>query len=51
MIKDYRASFNIRNMIYKELHDYFDQAEVAKKDQEAIRAKKQKEKNFPGAAQ
>ena len=51
MIKDCRAPFNIRNMTYEELRDHFDQAEVAKKDREAIRAKEQKQKDFPNAAQ
>ena len=51
MMKDCCAPFNIRNMTYEELRDHFDQAEAAKKDREAIRAKEQKEKDFPGAAQ
>ena len=51
MMKDCRALFNIQNMTYKELRDHFDQAEVAKKDREAIKAKEQKEKDFPGTAQ
>ena len=51
MMKDCRAPFNIRNMTYEELRDHFEQAEAAKKDQDAIRAKEQKEKDFPGAAQ
>ena len=51
MMNDCRAPFNIRNMTYEELRDYFEQAEAAKKDRGAIRAKKQKEKDFSGAAQ
>ena len=51
MMKDCRVPFNIRNMMYEELHEHFDQAEAAKKDREAIKAKEQKEKDFPGAAQ
>ena len=51
MMKDCRTPFNIRNMTYKELHDHFEQAEVAKKDRDAIRAKEQKEKDFPTATQ
>ena len=51
MMKDCRAPFNIRNMTYEELRDHFEQAEAAKKDRDAIRAKEQKEKDFPGAAQ
>ena len=51
MMKDCRVPFNIRNMMYEELCDHFKQAEAAKKDRDAIRAKEQKEKNFPSAAQ
>ena len=51
MMKDCRAPFNIRNMMYKELHDHFEQAEAVKKDRDAIRAKEQKEKDFPAATQ
>ena len=51
MMKDCRAPFNIRNMTYEELHDHFKQAEAVKKDRDAIRAKEQKKKDFPGAAQ
>ena len=51
MMKDCRAPFNIWNMTYEELRDHFDQAEAAKKDRDAIRAKEQKEKDFLGAAQ
>ena len=51
MMKDCRAPFNIRNMTYEELRDHFEQAEATKKDRDAIRAKEQKEKDFPGAAQ
>ena len=51
MMKDCHAPFNIRNMTYEELRDHFDQAEAAKKDREAIKAKEQKEKDFPGATQ
>ena len=31
-MKDCRAHFNIQNMMYEELHNHFEQAEVAKKD-------------------
>ena len=51
MMKDCRAPFNIHNMTYEELRDHFEQAEAAKKDRDAIRAKEQKEKDFPSAAQ
>ena len=51
MMKDCCTSFNIRNMMYEELHDHFEQAKAAKKDRDAIRAKEQKEKDFPGTAQ
>ena len=51
MMKDCRAPFNIWNMTYEELRDHFDQAEAAKKDREAIRAKEQKQKDFPDTAQ
>ena len=51
MMKDCRAPFNIRNMTYEELCDHFKQAEAAKKDRDAIRAKEQKEKDFSGVAQ
>ena len=51
MMKDCRAPFNIRNMMYKELHDHFEQAEAVKKDRDTIRAKEQKEKDFPAATQ
>ena len=50
IMKDCCAPFKIQNITYEELQDHFEQAEAAKKDQEAIRAKKQKEKNFPGVA-
>ena len=50
-MKDCRAPFNIRNMMYKELCDHFEQTEAAKKDRDAIRVKEQKEKDFPGVAQ
>ena len=33
------------------LQNHFEQAEVVKKDRDAIRAKEQKEKDFPSAAQ
>ena len=49
MMKDCRAPFNIRTMTYKELHDHFDQAEVAKKDREAIHAKEKAQQDFPAA--
>ena len=45
MMKDCRTSFNIRNMMYKELHDHFEQAKAAKRDRDAIRVKEQKEKD------
>ena len=51
MMKDCRAPFNIRDMTYEELQDHFDQAKAAKKEREAIRAKEQKEKDFPAATQ
>ena len=51
MMKDCIAPFNIRNMTYEELRDHFEQAEAAKKDRDAIRAKEQKEKVFSGTAQ
>ena len=51
MMKDCRAPFNIWNMTYEELRDHFDQAKAAKKDRDTIRAKEQKEKDFPGTAQ
>ena len=51
MMKDCRAQFKIRNMTYEELHDHFEQAEAAKKDTDVIRAKEQKEKDFPSMAQ
>ena len=51
MMKDCRAPFNIRNMMYKELRNHFKQAEAAKKDRDAIRVKEQKEKDFPGTTQ
>ena len=51
MMKDCRVPFNIRNMMYEELRDHFEQAEAAKKNRDAIRAKEQKEKDFPGSAQ
>ena len=51
MMKDCRAPFNICNMMYEELWDHFEQAEAMKKDRDAIRAKEQKEKDFPSAAQ
>ena len=38
-------------MTYEELCDHFEQAEVAKKDKDAIRVKEQKEKDFPNVAQ
>ena len=51
MMKDCQAPFNIRNMTYEELWNHFEQAKVAKKDRDAIRAKEQKEKDFPSATQ
>ena len=51
IMKDCRAPFNIRNMTYEELRDHFEQAEAAKKDRDAIRAKEQKEQDFPAVAQ
>ena len=51
MMKDCRAPFNIRNMMYEELWDHFEQVEAAKKDRDAIKVKEQKEKDFPGATQ
>ena len=36
MMKDCQAPFNIRNMMYEELWDHFEQAEAAKKDRDAI---------------
>ena len=39
MMKDCRAPFDIHNMTYEKLCDHFEQAEVAKKDRDAIRAK------------
>ena len=51
MMKGCRASFNIWNMTYKELRDHFDQAEAAKKDREAIRAKEKAQQDFPAATQ
>ena len=51
MIKDCRAPFNIRNIMYEELREHFEQAKAAKKDRDAIRAKEQKEKDFPNTAQ
>ena len=51
MMKDCRVPFNIRNMMYEELCDHFEQAEAAKKDRDAIRAKEQKEKDFSTATQ
>ena len=51
MMKDCRAPFNIQNMKYEELCNHFKQAKAAKKDRDTIRAKEQKEKDFPGVAQ
>ena len=51
MMKDCRAPFNIRNMTYEELCDHFKQAEVAKKDREAIRAKEKAQQDFSTVAQ
>ena len=51
MMKDCRSLFNIQNMIYKELKDHFDQAEVAKKDREAIRTKEKAQQDFPAITQ
>ena len=50
-MKDCRAPFNIRNMTYEELQDHFDQAEAAKKNREAIRAKEKAQQDFPAATQ
>ena len=50
-MKDCQALFNIRNMTYEELQYHFNQAEVAKKDREAIRAKEQVQKDFSTATQ
>ena len=47
MMKDCRAPFNIRNIMYEELHEHFDQAEAAKKDREAIHAKEKAQQDFP----
>ena len=47
MMKDCCAPFNIQNMTYEELQDHFDQAEAAKKDREAICAKKKRNRIFP----
>ena len=51
MMKDCQASFNIWNMTYEELQDHFDQAEVAKKDRDAIRTKEKAQQDFPIATQ
>ena len=51
MMKDCRAPFNIRNIMYKELCEHFYQAEAAKKDREAIHAKKKVQQDFPSASQ
>ena len=51
MMKDCRAPFNIRNMTYEELRDHFNQAEAAKKNRDAIRAKKKVQQDFPTATQ
>ena len=50
MMKDCCAPFNIRNMTYEELHNHFEQAKAAKKDRDTIRAKEQKQKDFPDVA-
>ena len=51
MMKDCRAPFNIQNMMYEELHEHFDQAEVAKKDRGAISAKKKAQQDSPTTTQ
>ena len=51
MMRDCKAPFNIRNMTYEELQDYFDQAEAVKKDREEIRTKEKAQQDFPTAAQ
>ena len=47
MMKDCHAPFNIWNMTYEELHDHFEQAEAAKKDRDAIRAKSRRRRILP----
>ena len=51
MMKDCCASFNIQNMSYKELQDYFDQAGAAKKDIEVIHTKEKAQQNCPSTTQ
>ena len=38
-------------MTYEELQDHFEQAKATKKGRDAIRAKEQMKKDFPGATQ
>ena len=49
MMKDCQAPFNIRNMMYKELREHFDQAKAVKKDREAICTKRKAQQDFPAA--
>lgn len=51
IMKDCRAPFNIRNMIYKKLQDHFDQTKVAKKDREVICTKEKVQQDFSAATQ
>ena len=51
IMKDCCAPFNIRNMIYKELCNHFNQAEAAKKDRETICAKEKAQQDFSTTTQ
>ena len=51
IMRNCKAPFNIRNIMYEELQDHFDQTEAAKKDREEICAKKKAQQDFPTAAQ
>ena len=46
-----QSSLNIRNMMYEELQDHFDQAEAVKKDREEIRTKENMQQDFSTMAQ